>query len=133
MKSIFVLHSNNFSRIFYAFCMATSAAALGKKVVIFFASDSLFFLMNEKQRNWKYLKNNQLSPEDQNILNIEAGLVSFDELIESSIELEINFFYCAMLEKTLKPRIFVNNIKVRKSSLSLISSNENNKDQILFI
>ena len=89
--------------------------------------------MDEKQRNWKCLKNNQLSPVDQNILNIEAGLVSFDELIESSIELEINFFYCAMLEKTLKPRIFVNNIKIRKSSLSLIFSNEDNKDQILFI
>ena len=133
MKSIFVLHSNNFSRIFYAFCMATSAAALGKKVIIFFASDSLLFLMDEKQRNWKCLKNSQLSPVDQNILNIEAGLVSFDELIESSIELEINFFYCAMLEKTLKPRIFVNNIKIRKSSLSLIFSNEDNKDQILFI
>ena len=79
------------------------------------------------------MKYNQLSPVDQNILNIEAGLVSFDELIESSIELEINFFYCAMLEKTLKPRIFVNNIKIRKSSLSLIFSNEDNKDQILFI
>ena len=130
MKSIFVLHSNNFSRIIYAFCMATSAAALGKKVIIFFASDSLLFLMDEKQRNWKCLKNSQLSPVDQNILNIEAGLVSFDELIESSIELEINFFYCAMLEKTLKPRIFVNNIKIRKRSLSLIYSNEDNKDQI---
>lgn len=133
MKSIFVLHSNNFSRIFYAFCMATSAAALGKKVVIFFASDSLFFLMNEKQKNWKYLKNNQLSPEEQNIQNIEAGLVSFDELIESSVELEVNFFYCAMLEKTLKPRIFINKIKIQKGSLSLLFSNENNKDQILFV
>lgn len=133
MKSIFVLHSNNFSRIFYAFCMATSAAALGKKVVIFFASDSLFFLMNEKQKNWKYLKNNQLSPEEQNIQNIEAGLVSFDELIESSVELEVNFFYCAMLEKTLKPRIFINKIKIQKGSLNLLFSNENNKDQILFV
>lgn len=133
MKSIFVLHSNKFSRILYAFCMATSAAALGRKVAIFFASDSLFFIMNEKKRNWKYLKNESLSPVVQNKFNIQSGLVSYEELIESSIELNINFFYCSMLEKTLKPKFFLRNIEVKKSSLAFIFAKENNISQTLFI
>tara|TARA_B100001057_G_C22161196_1_gene685656 strand:+ start:180 stop:521 length:342 start_codon:yes stop_codon:yes gene_type:complete len=113
--------------------MATSAAALGRKVIIFFASDSLFFIMNEKKRNWKYLKNESLSPLVQNKVNIQSGLVSFEELIESSIELNINFFYCSMLEKTLKPKFFLKNIEVKKSSLAFIFAKENNISQTLFI
>ena len=134
MKTIFVLNSENFEKIYYAFCMATTAAALDKKVVIFFAGKAIKYIAKKiKFKDQNYSNNTH----DNTILDkkFNSNLVSFEELITSSIELKINFSYCSMIDELIsEPIEFLKGIKVESENLTYIFTEKNNqKNTIIFI
>jgi len=134
MKTIFVLNSENFEKIYYAFCMATTAAALDKKVVIFFAGKAIKYIAKKiKFKDQNYSNNTH----DNTILDkkFNSNLVSFEELITSSIELKINFLYCSMIDELIsEPIEFLKGIKVESENLTYIFTEKNNqKNTIIFI
>ena len=134
MKTIFVLNSDNFEKIYYAFCMATTAAALNKKVVIFFAGKAIKYIAKKiKFRDQSYRNDDH----DNTILDnkFNSNLVSFEELITSSIELKINFSYCSMIDELIsEPIEFLKGIKVKSENLTYIFTEKNNqKNTIIFI
>lgn len=115
MKIIFVINSENFDRVFYAFCMATTAAALNEKVNIFFSNSSIKFLCK------KYLKSQQKR-------------VDFFELLDSSIKLNIDFSYCSMIDKSKIDQLdFFEGIKMKRKNLTFLYCNENKDSKIIFI
>lgn len=134
MKTIFVLNSDNFEKIYYAFCMATTAAALDKKVVIFFAGKAIKYISKKiKFKDQNYSNN----AHDNAILDkkLNSNLVSFEELITSSIELKINFSYCSMIDELIsEPIEFLKGMKVESENLTYIFTEKNNqKNTIIFI
>ncbi len=133
MRSIFVIHSNSYERIHYAFCMANTAAALDHEVTIFFASNSIKCISDDE--SWKELiGSKKYSTTEINDHYKNNNVVSFIELINSSIELNVKFFYCSMLKNiTTIPKKFIKGLKVKSASLSIIFSNKNNDAKIIFI
>ncbi|MBH43225.1 MAG: hypothetical protein CMP25_00350 [Rickettsiales bacterium] len=131
---IYVLNSQKYSDIYYCFCMASTAAALGNKVSIFFSSSNLSVFKKEKELYWDDIMiENSISPKIQNEENILSGQVSLEQLIESSEELKINFLYCSMLEKKYLVKKFYKNIKIKSSNLGQIFSQKKKESKIIFI
>ena len=132
MRSIFIIHSDSYERIHYALCMANTAAALNHEVTIFFASNSIKCISDDE--SWKELIGSKIhSTTEINDHYQNNNVISFLELINSSIELNVKFF-CSMLKNiTTIPKKFIKGLKVKSASLSMIFSNKNNDARIIFI
>ena len=133
MRSIFVIHTESYERIHYALCMANTAAALNHEVIIFFASNSIKCISDSE--SWKeLLGSDKSSTIEINDHYHNNEVISFLELINSSIELNVKFFYCSMLKNiTTIPKKFIKGLKIKSTSLSMIFSNKNNDAKIIFI
>tara|TARA_B100000989_G_scaffold215338_1_gene163829 strand:+ start:1302 stop:1697 length:396 start_codon:yes stop_codon:yes gene_type:complete len=131
MKTIFVLNSENFDRIFYAFCMATTAAALDKKVLIFFSGKAIRYITKKISFKDEEVKESLLKKQHQS----NSNFILFKELISSSIDLKINFSYCSMINDLVtEPIQFFDGIKIRAENLTLIfNEKDNQQNRIIFI
>ena len=131
---IYILNSQKYSDIYYCFCMASTAAALGNNVTIFFCSSSLSIFIKEEELYWdEIIEENKISPKIKNEENILLGQASFEELVESSRELKVNFLYCSMLEKKYPMNRFYKNLEIKPANLGNIFSLKNKDSKIIFI
>ena len=131
---IYILNSQKYSDIYYCFCMASTAAALNNKVTVFFSSSNLSIFIREEELYWdEIMIENTKSPKIQNNENILLGNVRFEELIENSKELKINFLYCSMLEKKYSIKKFYKGLKIKPSNLGYVFSRKKNNSKIIFI
>lgn len=131
---IYILNSLKYSDIYYCFCMASTAAALGNNVTIFFCSSNLSIFKKEEELYWdEIIEENKIHPRIQNEENILLDQASLEELIESSKELNVNFLYCSMLEKKYSIVRFYKNLKIKSSNLGHIFSQKKKNSKIIFI
>ncbi len=132
MRYLYIINTINFERIHYAFCMATSGAALNNKVTIFFASKSVEVL----QRKNKFLNlqgNNTKSAESINNEFYLNKVATIEELIKASIDLKIKFFYCSMIKETFNQNNLINDVCIEISNLSKIYSTKYKTAKIIYI
>ena len=134
MKYLYIIQSDNFEKIHYVFCMGTTAAALSYEVTFFFSGKSINSILDDKNFNWKRLNTeNNSSAENINKLFLKKGLVGFEELVQSSIKLDIKFLYCSMLNSlTENPFVFLDKIKIKPINLASLYL-KNNNSKIIYI
>tara|TARA_E500000331_G_C17016391_1_gene608702 strand:+ start:26 stop:433 length:408 start_codon:yes stop_codon:yes gene_type:complete len=135
MKTIFIVHSTVFEKIHYMLCMANTAAAIKNDVTIFFASNSIISILRGEGKNWSLLDTNcSLGAVEINNSFINQGIAGFEELLQSAINLKVNFHYCSMLESLIpKNPKFVDGLIITSQALSLVFSKENTNSRVLFI
>ena len=132
MQYLYIINTLNFEKIHYALCMATSGAALNKKITLFFAGKSIeIFLKKNKFTNLQ--GNDQKTAEEINKDFSLNKIASIDGLIKASIELNIKFYFCSMNENNLKESDLMENIYIKKTNLSEIYSDKYQHAKIIYV
>jgi peroxiredoxin family protein len=95
-----IVLDGSYERVHYALAMAASAAAIGRKVILFFTNHGLHALMRTREGapGWHRLRADAdgRSAHTQDQARIAAKVGGFDELLAACVELGARLMACEM-------------------------------------
>lgn len=95
-----IVHSGDVERVHYALALASSAAAVNTRAILFFTMGGLRALLKDRdgQPGWQALSLGEsgLSPAARDKQLEERGAASFAELLSACAELGVTFMICEM-------------------------------------
>ncbi|MGE4221533.1 MAG: hypothetical protein AB7G39_18975 [Alphaproteobacteria bacterium] len=91
-----IVFSGDYDRVHYALCLASAAAATGRRATLFFTMGACRALASE--RGWQRLNpaGNGQSAAARDAAHGAAGLATFDELMDACVGLDVCFMVCEM-------------------------------------
>ncbi|HYD32008.1 MAG TPA: DsrE family protein [Azospirillaceae bacterium] len=91
-----VVHAGGFDRVHYALVMAAAAAAIDRKVTLFFTGRAIPALLPDD--GWHRLDpaDDGRSPVERDAFFTSSGLAGFEELLEACVALGVTIMICEM-------------------------------------